>query len=185
MVNYALNMHYHEADVVVIMHGVNDLYRGFPRPGELPTEWDYGSYLGPLYDVLQRPHNAPRDTRPAALRWLASSGTYRYLCLLTDFDRTYYSALRSTEVAPTYPDTGDDSDLGPQHFETASSFTAHLDYLVQLCRQDGRAVVLTTQANVYTRSSGMAEDQPPHTMRSQLFKSPGSGRVHRRAWPSA
>ncbi|MCH8183957.1 MAG: hypothetical protein IID55_12300, partial [Proteobacteria bacterium] len=80
-------------------------------------------------------------------------------------------------VTPAAAGTHDKSDIGPQRFETVSSFESHLDYLVQLCRQDGRAVVLATQANVYTRSGGMAADQPPHTMRSQLFKSPGSGRI--------
>lgn len=135
--NYATQMRYYNPDVVIIMHGVNDLTRSFPAANEPPAEWDYGSYQGPMKNILSgyRANNRVAtiaDWNPIAL--MRSSAIFRLA-----FDRT--------DQAKSSPEQA----LGRNDFTTLEPLCAHLDYLTRLCSNDHTAVVLATQAHIYER----------------------------------
>ncbi|MGB2987922.1 MAG: GDSL-type esterase/lipase family protein [Phycisphaerae bacterium] len=133
--NYTLQMRYYNPDIVIVMHGVNDLARSFPAPGEPPPEWDYGSYQGPMRNVLAgyRAYNRKRswaNWHPARL--LSSSAIYRLL-------------IEQKAARVEQPDV----QVGIEAFPTLESFRAHLEYLTRLCLDDHRLVLLATQAHIY------------------------------------
>lgn len=137
VINYALQMRYYDADIVIVMHGVNDLARSFPAEGEPPPEWDYGSYQGPMRNVLAgyRIHHRRQQWAIChPIRLLCSTAIYR-LIFGPELDRN-----RPPDV-----------DVGTEAFTTLDSFRAHLDYLARLCLADRRSVVVATQAHVYER----------------------------------
>ncbi len=139
IVNYALNVRYLNADVVVIMHGYNDLLRSWPEPGESGPEWDYGSYQGPMRDLLKQAQAQPEP--PSLLR---RSAIIRLIDDATLLRTYYYSAWRRSAVRPPTSRSRTNRML----FPTREPFTAHLSYLIELCRRDGRDVLLATQAHV-------------------------------------
>lgn len=153
--NYATHMRYYNPDVVVVMHGVNDLARSFPASHEPPAEWDYGSYQGPMKNVL----SGYRANNRSAKRWnlnplhlMRSTAIYRLA-----FDRSGSS-------------TKPDQRLSRDDFPTLKSFRAHLDYLTRLCLDDHRAVVLATQAHVYEREDMGTLPAFDSTMRQTYMK---------------
>ena len=153
--NYATQMRYFNPDVVVIMHGVNDLARSFPSPHEPPAEWDYGSYQGPMQNVLSGYRANNRRTTLAdlsPLRLLRSTAIYRLA-----LDRPKNTSVR-------------DQDLARDDFTTLEPFRAHLDYLTTLCLDDHRAVILSTQANVYQREDMTTLPAFESTMRQTYMK---------------
>ena len=135
--NYTTHMRYYDPDLVILMHGVNDLTRGFPGPGEPPAEWDYGSYQGPMRNVLSGYRANNRKTSLAdwhPIKLARSSAIYRL-------------ALNCAVQRRSEPDVN----LGRENFLTLDPFLAHLEYLAQLCLDDHCAVVLATQAHIYDR----------------------------------
>ncbi|MCP4591396.1 MAG: hypothetical protein GY842_11675, partial [bacterium] len=180
VVNYSLLMRYYHPDVVVVMHGINDLCRSFPRANEPPLEWDYGSYQGPMrsvWDTVRR-RRMNRDDRGGVGAWLRALATYRFVCAATGIDRMYYSALRSPRrIQPPAPDgwspmpspmagpVDSERDVGVEAFGSIEPFAAHLNYLVELCQRDGCRVVLGTQAHIYGRPPERDQPQPRHFIR--------------------
>ncbi len=153
--NYATQMRYYNPDVVVVMHGVNDLARSFPAPNEPPPEWDYGSYQGPMKNVLSGYRANNRSTKLGDLnpfRLIRSSAIYRLA-----FDRSDGSAIPEQR-------------LSRDDFPTLEPFRTHLDYLTRLCLDDHRAVVLATQAHVYERADMATLPHFDSTMRQTYMK---------------
>ncbi len=194
LVNYALFLRYYEPDIVIIMHGVNDLCRSFPQPREPPFEWDYGAYQGPMRAILQSARRRGLEKVDRHLGdFVRSSATYRFVCAATGLDRYYYSALRSGRTAPRrqsfFPSplapfprrTDTEVDLGLEGFPSLEAFRNHLDYLVRLCRQDASQVVLATQAHVYARSPTTPGPNPTHFIRNLAFHLPDGALVSSRS----
>lgn len=179
LANYVLHMRYYEPDVVVVVHGVNDLCRSFPRFGEPDPELDYGSYQGPMRLALgaaRRSSSAP-GRRP---QLIAGSALWTLVCTATNFNRYYYSALR--ERSPHSPNGRKSDrkvnevgefDFTPADYPSIESFQTHLSYLVEACRHDGRRVLLGTQAHIYGRDTAEGDAGPRHRMRKSLFHVPG------------
>jgi lysophospholipase L1-like esterase len=155
LINYTLQIRRLEPDVVIILHGINDLARSFPPANELPFEPDYGSYQGPMHNVLSgyQAHLAcfdPEDWHPWKL--MTSSALYRLL-----FDR------------PTPPSEMPPVDVGLERFPSLASFRENLAYLTKLCLGDGRHVVLCTQAYLHGSPAIEKLAKPDETMRAQFF----------------
>ncbi|MCK4660395.1 MAG: hypothetical protein KAV82_12805 [Phycisphaerae bacterium] len=192
LVNYALLMRHYNPDVVIITHGVNDLYRSFPQPGEPPFELDYGSYGGPMRKLL-RARNQPENTGSwNPIKLVTSSAIYRFLNAATGIERRYYSALRwrwavperevlSSSRAAARKDASTEVDLGLDAFPSLESFRRHIEYLVQLCKQDGCQVVLGTQAHIYSRLPVGSGPTPKHYLRNLLFRLPDDSVVSRQS----
>lgn len=155
--NYTTQMRYYHPDIVIIMHGINDLVRSFPAPGEPPPEWDYGSYQGPMQNVLAGYRASRRDG--ASQHWhpiqlLDHSAVYRLL-----FDES--RRPRPSETA----------DWPLAALATLDSYCEHLAYLTDLCTRDGVKVVLATQAHVYHRDHLDGIPSFETTMREVYMKS--------------
>ena len=179
LANYVLQMRYYEPDVVVVMHGVNDLCRSFPKFGEPDPELDYGSYQGPLYLALgaARRESSPPGRRP---QLLAGSALWTLVCAATNFNRYYYSALRerwgrspSRRKSDPKANEAGEFDFTPADYPSIESFETHLSYLVEACRRDGRRVILGTQAHIYGRDTAEGDAGPRHLLRRSLFRVPG------------
>lgn len=153
--SYATQMRYYDPDIVIVMHGVNDLARSFSVPGEPPPEWDYGSYQGPMQNVLSGYRKGLRHAswsswHPARL--LTASAIYRLA-----FERADVQTVESVDV-------------GLDRFPTLDSFGEHLRYLTRLIRDDGRRIVLATQAHVYDRADLSTLPKLGVTMREVYMK---------------
>ena len=154
--NYATQMRYYNPDVVIVMHGVNDLARSFPAPNEPPAEWDYGSYQGPMKNVLSgyRANNRAAsiaDWNP--LKIMRTSAIYRL-------------AFERADRLKALPE----QTFSRRDLPTLEPLRAHLDYLTQLCRDDHRAVVLATQAHIYHRDDMATLPSFEATMRQTYMK---------------
>lgn len=179
VVNYATNMRYFDADLVVVMHGVNDLYHSFPRVGDGPMEWDYGSYSGPMANMVRLRDAPPKRSPSVLVRLLRESGFYRAVVALSSRRSWYYSALVQGGLLDEVAGFGG-LDKGPQvnplpeqdltaaGFSALRPFRSHMDYLVRLIQQDKRQVVLATMASIYT-GSGAVPRPPPPEMRYNFF----------------
>jgi lysophospholipase L1-like esterase len=159
LTNYVVNMRYYQPDIVVIMHGVNDLARSFPGEGEPPPEWDYGSYQGPMKNVLagyrKTQHEDRSFTHP--IMWLENSAIVQL--------------LRSSRTSATdRPEV--DIDVG--QLPTIGSFQAHLNYLANAARDDKCRVVMATQAHIYHGDARSVPDFE-NTMR-EVYMRDGMGR---------
>ena len=164
LVNYTLNMRYYNPDVVIIMHAVNDLCRSFPRAEELPLEWDYGSYSGPMINILRQSVRKKTEPPPRhAPIW--QFAVWRLIANSLNIEDPYYEKARQwLSASPNDPKQQDgvavektgvnsmsnEVDVGLEQFASIPLLQAHLDYLVELCRNDGHEVILATQANIYT-----------------------------------
>lgn len=159
---YATEMRYYDPDIVIVMHGVNDLARSFPMPGEPPPEWDYGSYQGPMQNVLSGYRKSLRQGswsswHPARL--LTASAIYRL-------------AFEHTEA-----ETPESIEVGLDMFPTLESFGEHLRYLTRLVLDDGRRVVLATQAHVYGHGDLSTSSELDVTMREVYMRTPSGAAV--------
>ncbi len=156
VINYALQIRYYNPDVVIVLHGVNDLVRSFPRRGEPEFERDYGSYQGPMYRVLAG-YNT--DHTPTLGKWLRATRLCRLVCEGTAVDRMFYGSVRSKPQTPAYPPRADvqpEVDVPLGAFPSLRSYRENLQYLTRMCAADGCKVLLSTQAHVYGRP-GAAE----------------------------
>jgi lysophospholipase L1-like esterase len=177
LTNYSLQMRHYDPDVVVIMHGINDLARSFPQPGEPGIELDYGSYQGPMrrvLDVFQRSINPSFWER---VQLLDPPAIYRLICQQTALDRKFYGDLRHEAKVVEVPGI----DVGLDAFPTIASFRSNLEYLLRLCRADGRRVLLATQAHVYEREDFDALDHALETTRKTLLVNADGIPVSRRS----
>ena len=189
LVNYVLQMRYFNPDVVVVMHAVNDLYRSFHKPGELPCERDYGSYAGPLHRLVVPQRRVVRDGPAPKRSFPWTCALWQIACrALSVVDPHHDAMLRWTVnsrvelpftpgVPP--PETGEAAGRGASEdsavdveleaFRSLPQYEAHLDYLTRLCREDGCDVVLATQASLYTpRNTGWPS--PPFAMQNGFFR---------------
>ena len=164
--NYALQMRHFDSDVVVIMHGMNDLERSFPLPGEPTGEWDYGGYQGPMRDVLEVYRETQQGSHWRPGEWLESLALYRLVRDKTAIDRKFYETLR-TPAAGRLPIS---ANVDRSAFTTLAPYRANLEYLVDLCRRDGRAVVLSTQAHAYARKDLSALDGVVEVTRKEFLR---------------
>ena len=158
------------------MHGVNDLCRSFPKSGEPDPELDYGSYQGPLYLAL----SAARQSSGRRPQLIAGSALWTLVSGATNFNRYYYSALRergrrspNRRIGERKANEAGEFDFTPADYPSIESFETHLNYLVEACQRDGRAVVLGTQAHIYGRDTPEGDAGPGHRMRKSLFRVPG------------
>lgn len=173
LVNYCLQMRRYNPDVVVIMHGVNDLVRSFPGPGEPGIEWDYGSYQGPMRSVLDA-YGRKRDPfRPLEL--LANTAIWRLVCQGTALDRKFYGDLRGQPGGNRAPDV----EVGLDGFPTLETFQSHLAYLTRLCLDDGRRVLLSTQAHAYSGPDLSILDGLPEVARREFLRDAGGTVISR------
>lgn len=176
LVNYATQMRYFDPDLVIVMHGVNDLCRSFPAPGEPQPELDYGSYQGPLYLALSAA-GASRAARKSGSGLIAGSALWTLVCAATNLDRYYYSALGSRRQSRRERRHGESNgrqtgelDLEAADYPSIESFKTHLNYLVELCLHDQRHILLGTQAHVYRQDLADENSGPPQSMRTSLFR---------------
>jgi hypothetical protein len=115
-----------------------------------------------VLDVFQRSINPSFWER---VQLLDPPAIYRLICQQTALDRKFYGDLRHEAKVVDVPDI----DVGLDAFPTISSFRSNLEYLLRLCRADGRRVLLATQAHVYEREDLDALDPTLETTRKTLL----------------
>ena len=124
-VNYVTYLRSWEPDLIVVMHGINDLYRSFSPPnysrGSYDSQWSH--FYGP----------AIRGAKPRTLL-----GSIRTSWTAWEFDRRWFSTIRYQEV-----------DLNPLDFRSLPEFEANIRSLVQTLQGDGVEVILVTQPSLY------------------------------------
>ncbi len=174
LVNYTLNMRHFSPDIVIVMHGVNDLARSCPRPGEPGIERDYGGFAGPMSRLIKRHERSLADSAPDAGRPIEWPALYRALCQYAAFDRRFYSSLRSPATDAASEPAARVEDVGLGDFPTAASYRANLEYLTNICLADGLRVVLATQAHWYSRSDLSGAETVPEGMRRHFLRN-GNG----------
>ena len=120
LIHYVTYCNQWHADLVVVMHAVNDLYRSFAAPeytiGPYNDEWSH--FYGPAIDAA----NAPTFERYLLGKLTGSLG--------------WYQTVRAVD----YP---------LERYASLSPFDTHLCAIVHYAKSDGAAVLLITQPSLY------------------------------------
>jgi len=120
LMNYVTDGRRWNADVVVVMHAINDLYRSCSPEalaiGEYNPRWTH--FYGPAINAARPPTFAGSVLSP----------------VLRQIDREWYKAQRYREV-----------DFPIEHYQSLPDFERHLRALVGDIRKDGSQPVLMTQ----------------------------------------
>ena len=156
LIRYLFNVRRFEPDVVLVFHGINDLYRGFA------PEWfskggfraDYAHYLGPLVRA-ERGHDVAAwfpFQQSMILRSLtnASEGTPSFdASRFNPFQLGAMWTLRE-QMEPRRID----------HFPSLSTFEENLGLLARAARDDGTRLIMATQPSLYNeRLSAAAREE--------------------------
>ena len=123
LINYVTNLQEWRPDIVIVMHGINDLYRSFSDPdvalGEYDRSWSH--FYGPSINGA----NPPTFERT----------------MLGRVSQYWFSGLR--EITYTERDTPLD------RYVSLPDYRRNLDRLVHYLRADGVQVVLLTEPSIY------------------------------------
>ncbi len=132
LINYVTYARDWEPDVVVVMHGINDLYRSFSPP----------EYAVPGYDPLWAHFYGPamRGARPPTF------SRHLFTTYLGDFADRWYAAARYREI--NYPS---------ERYVSVRQFGHQLERLVHYAQSDGVQPVLVTQPSLYKGEMTRAE----------------------------
>ncbi len=120
MINYVTNMKDWNPDIVIIMHGINDLSRSF-SPSQLavgPYNRLWTHFYGPSINAAKPPTFMKHFL-----------GKYYF---------AWYSQLRMLE-----------RDIPLERYVSINEFSRHLSVLVDIIRQDSIDVILMTQPSLY------------------------------------
>ena len=152
--NYVSFMRYLKPDIVVVMHGVNDLARNFPDRGEPDVEWDYGGYQGPMRNVLSAYRESLHD----------SSVTFTHPVLWLD-NLAIVRLVKEWPIRWAARKKAEHATVRAEQIATIDSLQAHLRYLASLIAADDTTVVLSTQAHIYGPAYDESQYNFPSTMR--------------------
>jgi len=130
--NYVTDGRRWNADVVVVMHAINDLYRSCSPEalsiGEYNPRWSH--FYGAAIKAARPPTFAGSMLTP----------------ILTNIDRNWYKAQRFREV-----------DFPIEHYQSLPDFERHLRALVGYIRSDGAQPVLMTQPTLLR--AGLSDEE--------------------------
>ena len=143
LINYVTYASRWDADLVLVMHGVNDLEKSFSVDGFSIGDFqeDWGHHYGAASGAALAPTFEGRLWR----RWLGSLGD------------TWYSTLRFEEL-----------DLALAKYRSLAGFERNLEALLRYARADGARVMFVTQPSLYGPRITAAEDAA--TRRRQVFR---------------
>lgn len=138
MIKYATRVRYHEPDIIVVWHGINDLCRSF-GPNRFTQEGsayrdDYRHYLGPVSGMMQyyrMPVRKPPLFHSLVVSWLSDA-------LYSDL-RDAWRARKERRLEPVRVDA----------FPSIAPFRNNLDILLRLAAADGVTVVMASEPTLY------------------------------------
>ena len=118
-INYALYCRDFQPDVVVIMHGINDLYRSFSPPSLAVGEYkhDYSHFYGPS---------------------IAGAKPPTFESMINTFIRKFW-----------FPPTYEARSFDISRFKSLDDFSKYMGTLIELVQNDGAKVVLVSQPYLY------------------------------------
>lgn len=128
-INYTLYARDFQPDVVVVMHGINDLYRSF-SPKSLAVgeyQYDYSHFYGPSIGGAKPP----------------------------SFESLIRAFIRKFWFTPTFEPTSFDISA----FESLDDFSKYMETLVELLENDGTEVVLVSQPYLYKSDMPASEEK--------------------------
>ena len=150
LIDYLFRLQDFRPDLLIICHGVNDLYRGFSAPSvtlaDMPYQSDYSHFWGVLAPVIQeyekgRPLIIPQKLARLARHYLFSD--WRPQPWGGSFLEYFKgSALIESEV---------------YEFRSLGAFERNLRSIVETYRLKGSDVILATQPSLYEKNLGEAE----------------------------
>ncbi|MEM6964329.1 MAG: GDSL-type esterase/lipase family protein [Bacteroidota bacterium] len=128
-INYAVYCRDFQPDVVVLMHGINDLYRSFSPPSLAVGDYksDYTHFYGPSIAGAQPP----------------------------TFESIINQVVRKFWFAPTHEPT----DFNLEKFKSIQDFQKYMGGVIELVQNDGAEIILVSQPYFYKASMTPAEDQ--------------------------
>jgi lysophospholipase L1-like esterase len=152
LVDYELRVRRYHPDLVVVVHGINDLYRSFSPPAWAsgPYKPDYSHYLGP-YARFQGPEPEPLVHAPfwPPSRWLLWKNIREQWL---DAPRAYDSRVENVRRLKKV--------LKERHiesFRSLASFRTNYELLIRAVRADGADIVLGSHPSMYRANLGAAE----------------------------
>ncbi len=150
LIDYLFRLQEFKPDLVILCHGMNDLYRGFSAPSvtlsDAPYQSDYSHFWGTLAPIVReyeegRPWEVPQKLGKLARRYLYSD--WRPQPWGGSFWEYFRgSALQETEFT---------------EFRSLDAFERNLRHIVEIYRLKGTDVVLATQPSLYKSNMTKAE----------------------------
>ena len=137
LINYLIRVRRFKPDLVVVMHGINDLFRSFSPPAYairgIGYRSDYSHFLGPQADLFMD-LSQQREPALADAVFMVREGT-------NFFTRNFFSDLRyRAKQNQAVPVT---------KFQSLPSFMRNMESLVGLTNSHGVRVILVTQPFFY------------------------------------
>ena len=142
LINYVTYSRYFQPDLIIIMHGINDLYRSFSPPSWADGEYDelWTHYYGPAIEGAK-----PTTFERHLYEKLVDSVFYSYLT-----SNSWYLRLNpDISVAVDYP---------LETYRSLKPFAEHLQTLIRYARYDKSQVLLVTQPTIYKETMSDEEN---------------------------
>jgi hypothetical protein len=157
--NYVFRVRKFQPDLIVVFHGINDLFNGFSPPWYSVEDYkdDYSHYLGPTVNV-----GRARSYRryPLFSKFLlfdtlqqAVALSYTRFTPEKEMDLSNLSSLSPQEVWRNLEAV--ESILTPveiSDFKSINSFQSNLDLLIKLVKMDNHSIIASSQPSLYHKS---------------------------------
>ncbi len=155
IIRFLFRVRLYKPDVIIVMHGINDLLRSFApeaytRPGD-DFQPDYSHYLGALADI-------GRDADPY----------FPFQTLILPQKISELKSAVAEKMQPAPPTQGwrpDDEAAAVSYFKSLPIFEKNLRTLIEIAKLYSVKVVLLTQPNIYR------SDLNPKELESLYFAS--------------
>lgn len=144
LINYATYCKYWNPDLVIVMHGINDLYRSFS-----PPRWAVGEY-NDLWSHFYGPSIS--GVKPAAILTFEQHIYDRYKFYYREImDSWYFDLRRKNKSADARHDKLKfrEIDYPLERYVSLGMFEKHLDAIVNYVRVDASNIMLLTQPVLY------------------------------------
>jgi len=131
LINYLIRIQEYRTDLIIVMHGINDLIRSFspPRAAIGPYKSDYSHFLGPQADMILDLDQQRQPTLADTLFLIRNTSSF--------FSRHFFKQLRMQQHEMETVDVG--------AFSSLEAYRRSMRNLCEMAQTHGVKVILATQ----------------------------------------
>lgn len=135
LIKYLFKIRDFEPDLVIVWHGINDLYRSFSPPRFARGEYraDYSHFNGPIARLLFEYSERPTPVSSVLKESLLLESVFPHSTFYSDF----------------YEPENDIEYIAVNEFPSLTAFARNMRELARVTRNDGVPLVLATQPSLY------------------------------------
>ncbi len=135
LINYLIRVQEYQPDIIIVMHGINDLIRSFspPRAAMGAYKSDYSHFLGPQADMILDLDQQRQPTLADTLFLIRNTSSF--------FSRHFFKQLRVERHEMETVDVG--------AFSSLDAYRRSMRNLCEMAQAHGVKVILVTQGFLY------------------------------------